>query len=785
MSRKILSQWELGLTPIMAGALLLSFGAFQAAPAQGQTANSSDVPAGGDIGLQEVVVTAQRRSQSLQDVPIAVSVVTGDILTVSSIDQGLELPRITPGLTIASGGGQSSPFIRGVGTSLPNLGLESSVATYLDDQYLSRPVSGYYSLNDMQRVEVLKGPQGTLYGRNATGGAIRLITNDPTNELEASGSVTTGSFSRFGADAVLNVPLSERVQARLTVDYDSDNGYVRDVATGQKLMTTDLLTTRLKIKAEPTDTLTLKLTAEYSDKDDNSGGSFINLYGAPEQLGIALGGKGSTSFYTAGGNGGLYSNGGYGRYADWTPYDRVRGSGVQLRADLDLGFATLSSISGWFRSQMDEATDIDATSAPFEADFFLEDSNSYSQEFDLASKGSGPLTWTAGIYYYKELGRTEFDIFGEAINGSFGVPNNANTGGYAGGASLNAVGHVEVQSFAPFADVTYAFTDQFELTLGARWTSERKTLLDNHVYSANIAATGLGPVSTIYNQNDLETKFTNFSPRAVLSYKPAAGMLFYASYSEGFKSGGVNTPAFGPADTVKPEILHAYELGWKTEMGKFRFNGEGYFYHYTDLQVQRNDLQTGGNITLNAADAQIFGLDTELLYAFTKSFEMALGANYLNSKFLDFIGEAYVPAAGTPACAAAGGGLAAPCLGFALQNDNFAGQQLPLAPTFTGYLRGKYSVDLSNYGSLTFNSLLSYSSSYSYDPPNRLLLEPSKYLLSAAAKWKSANGHYEVSAFGDNILNRRYDIYQTVTGIGAMYMPGAPRSWGLTFGYRL
>jgi iron complex outermembrane receptor protein len=787
MIRKTLRHRELRLFNLLAALVLpWLFSLIQPAPAFAQTANSSEIqPGAADGTLSEVVVTAQRRSQSLQDVPIAVSVVTGDILTDSSIDQGLELPRITPGLTIVSGGGQSSPFIRGVGTSLPNLGLESSVATYLDDQYLSRPVSGYYSLNDMERVEVLKGPQGTLYGRNATGGAIRLITNDPSNDLEASGSVTTGSFSRFGADAVLNVPLGERVQARLTVDYDKNDGYVRDIATGQNLMTNDILTTRLKIKAEPSDVLTLKLTAEYSDKDDNSGGSFINLYGAPEQLGIALGGQGSTSFYTAGGNGGLYSDGGYGRYANWTPYDRVRGSGLQLRADLDLGFATLTSISGWFRSQMDEATDIDATSLPLEADFFLEDSNSYSQEFDLVSKPGGPLTWTGGLYYYKELGRTEFDIFGSLINESFGVPDNPNTGGYAGGAALNAVGHVQVESFAPFADLTYAFTDQLEITLGARWTSEHKTLLDNHVYATNVAATGLGPLSTIYSESGLHSDFTNFSPRVVLSYKPVAKTLFYASYSEGFKSGGINTPAFGPADTVKPEILHAYELGWKTEIGKIRFNGEAYYYHYTDLQVQRNDLVTGGNITLNAADAQIFGVDSELLYAVNRAFEVGVGANYNHSKFLDFIGEAYVPAAGTSACAAAGGGLAAPCLGFALQNENFAGQQLPLAPTLTGYLREKYSLDLGNNGSVIFNSLLSYSSSYSYDPPNRLLLEPSKYLLSAGAKWKSANGHYELAAFGDNILNRRYDIYQTVTGIGAMYMPGAPRSWGLTFGYKL
>lgn len=770
---------------VYSSAFFLICGLTHELPSFAQSVTSEPPPGASDGALTEVVVTSQRRSESLQDVPIAVSVVTGEVLVDSSIDQALSLPRITPGLAIVSGGGQSSPFIRGVGTSLPNLGLESSVATYLDDQYLSRPVSGYYSLNDMQRVEVLEGPQGTLYGRNATGGAIRLITNDPSNELEASGSITTGSFSRLGADGVINVPLSDRIQARFTVDYDSDDGYVKDIATGQNLMTTNILTTRLKIKAEPSDVLTLKLTAEYSDKDDNSGGSFINLYGAPEQVGIALGGQGSTSFYTAGGNGGLYSDGGYGRYANWTPYDRVRGSGVQLKADLDLGFATLTSISGWFRSQMDEATDIDATSLPYEDDFFLEDSNSYSQEFDIASKPGGPLTWTGGLYYYKELGRTEFDIFGEAINEDFGVPDNPNTGGYAGGEALNAVGHVQVESFAPFADLTYAFADKFELTIGGRWTTEHKKLLDNHVYATDVAATGLGPATPIYSQYNLDADFTNFSPRVVLNYKPENRTLLYLSYSEGFKSGGINTPAFGPADTVKPEILHAYELGWKTELGQIRFNGEAYYYHYTDLQVQRNDLITGGNITLNAADAQIFGIDTEVLYEVNKSFEVAASANYLNSKFLDFLGGAYVPAAGTPACAAAGGGLAPACLGFALQNDNFAGQQLPVAPSLTGYLRGKYTVDLGGSGSVIFNSLLSYSSSYSYDPPNRLLIEPSKYLLSAGATWKSANRHYELSAFGDNILNRKYDIYRTVTGIGAMYMPGPPATWGLRFAYRL
>jgi iron complex outermembrane receptor protein len=760
-------------------AVLVGFGG-QLTPGFAQTvrlAENATAPAAEDAGgsagaLEEIVVTAQRRSEKLQNVPIAISAVTGNMMADSGIEVGSDLPRIIPGLELESGGGYSNPYIRGVGTQFPNLGLESSVATYLDDQYMSRPVSGFYSFNDIDRVEVLMGPQGTLYGRNSAAGAIRIITNDPTDQFMARVGVTTGSFDRFGYDAVANIPFSDRVMGRVAVYYDSNDGYVKDYYTGRREQSRNILMTRAKLKILATDRLTIKVSVDYDNKDDTEGIAFQNLYGAPEQQGIALGGKGTTGFYTVATSLPGQTNGGYGRYGDWKPYIRVVQMGTQIRADLNMDFATLSSISGWRYSRMDEASDLTETTLPLLHDFYNERSDSYSQEFQLASNESGRLNWITGLFYYQEYGRTEYDLFGINLDEGFGVTPGPDVGGY-GGVAENAVGNVKTTAYAPFAQATYKLTDQFDLTLGARYSEESKTLENNSVF-----ITGLGPIIPIFSQAGLEEKFNNFSPRVVLSYKPAKDELFYLSYSKGFKSGGINTPAFGPAQTVKPENLTSYEVGWKTQFEQFRFNGAAFFYNYKDLQVQTINQSTGGNQVDNAATARIWGIQSDLLYAPTKSFQVGLGGMYLNSRFTDFIGEANVAAVSTPECAAAGGGLAPACLGFVTQSADFSGVALPLAPKFSGYLRTQYDLNLgSGRGSLSLNALFSYTTAYNFETDG-LLRQPSTHVLSAGAKWKSDNGKLAISIFGDNLIGQEYDVFQAALGLGAFHVAAPPRTWG-------
>jgi iron complex outermembrane receptor protein len=579
---------------------------------------------------------------------------------------------------------------------------------------------------------------------------------------------------------MLNVPLSDIVSSRFAFNYDSNHGYVRDYPAGRDLQARDIWMGRGKLKINASDRLTVKISGDYSVKDDTEGVAFANILGAPQQTGLAVGGQGSTNFYNTADNFGEQTDGGYGRFPNWRPYIRVRQAGVQVRADLDLNFATFASISGWRDSQLDESTDTDATSAPLQHDFFFESSNSYSQEFQLASKSDGPFTWIGGLYYFHEEGRTEFDIFGSAIDQSFGLTPGPESGGYGGGVGLNAVGHVSVQAYAPFAQLSYKINDKLAVTIGGRYSSETKELLDNHVF-----ASGLGPQIPVYDQEGLKVKFTDVSPRAVFNFTPTDDVLLYLSYSKGFKSGGINTPAFGPASTVRPEILKSYELGWKTQYGPVRFNGAAFYYNYKDLQVQRIDAATASNVVQNAASARIWGVETDLLYAVTRSFELGFGSSYLNAKFTDFQGDAFVSAAGTPACAAAGGvaTLAAACLGLVPQRTSFEGAQLPLAPKFSGYLRAKYDIGLGDrLGDLSLNALLSYTDAFVYTV-DRLTPEPSKFLLSAGLTWRPIDGKLLISVFGENLLNKEYNVFQTELGNGAFHIAAPPRAWGVKVGY--
>ena len=722
-------------------------------------------------GFSDIIVTAQRRSENLQDVPIAVSAQTAESLADAGVDAGASLPRVTPGLALNTGSGFYSPYIRGVGTQYANLGLESSVATYFDDQYMSRPVAGFYSFNDIERIEVLKGPQGTLYGRNAAAGAIRIITRDPQEDFSAHVGIGYGRFNRWMAEATINLPVTNGIYTRWSVDYDKRDGFVKNLTTGRKMEDRDVLMLRNKTLFELADNFTAKLSLDYAEKDDSEGVTFINVFNAPVQMGEAFGGSTRTGFYTTTINGYTASNSNYGRFDTWRPYIRVRQAGAQLRLDYEADGVNIASITGWRWSKMDEATDLDATSLALQHCYFYESSNSYSQELQLSSTGEGPLKWVAGLYYFKEKGSNEFDVFGIGVDATIPMTSGPNVGGYAGGATLNAIGHVSIEAFAPYAELSYRISDQIEFAVGARYSWEAKELTRNRVFM-----TGLGPNPVpVYAEDGTRVSFSEFTPRAVLSYRPVDDVLLYLSYSKGFKSGGINTPAFGPAGLVEPETLDSFEFGWKLDFDRVRFNGSIFDYDYKNLQVQRVDVASGGSFVENAASARIRGIEGELTVLPADGLELGVGATYLHTKFKQFDGEAYVPASGTAACTL-NGGLA--CLGLVGVARNFDGDRLPLAPKLSGFARAGYKTDLGSAGSLKASVIASYSGKYNYNP-EALMVEPKRTLVSASLGWTSPDERYSLTLFGDNIFAKKYYTLKAVLGTGGYSIVGAPATWGI------
>ena len=744
-------------------------------PAPVTAEQSAEASSQSEGGLADIVVTAQRRSENLQNVPIAVTAPDAALIKASAIDTGVGIARLTPNLTVTAGQGFYSPYLRGVGSSYSTLGLESSVAIYFDDVYLARPGAGLTDLNDIARVEVLKGPQGTLFGRNAAGGAIRFITNDPKlGRFEGNAAFTYGRFDRVKAEGVVNIPVSSNAALRVAYVHDERDGFVHNIdPTKPNKESRNIDVVRAKFLWKPTDNFTVKLSGDYSDKDDNESQTQIALSGAPTQVAAALGGQVSTGFYTT---------------TEDYPANAKNGNAItkqyggELRLDWDVGPLTLSSVSGYRGSYyFAPGTDLDATSIPFQADNFRERSDAYSQELQITSNGSGPLKYIAGAYYYNELGDDAFEVFGLAVNGLFGVPPGPNIGQRDGGAQLNGFTRTKIESFAPYAQASYDFSDKLQLLVGGRYTSETKTLLKNTPFATGVGPTPI-PLTPPLPQQRL--KFDKFTPRVTLSYKPAHGVLLYGTYSIGFKSGGINNPNLAAADVVRPETLNSYEVGWKTEFGNVRINGAGFYYDFKNLQVQRVNPATGGLKVENAASARIYGIEADVTWAATRQLQIGASVGALRARYRSYQGDAYVPCSTVPTAVGCGPAGTGP-LGYGTQSTDFAGAKLPNAPTLTFNVNGQYEQPLPDgYGKLRLNALYNHASSIVYNP-EASLREKALNLVSAGITWLPDSERFEVTVFGDNLLDQHYNALQVRQATGGWRVPAAPRTWGIRVGATL
>lgn len=731
--------------------------------------------------IEEVVVTAQKREEKLQDVPVAVTAVTGDLLENTGIQVESQLSRITPNLHLTFNANFVAPYLRGVGTNYANPGLESTVGLYLDDLYMSRASSGMFNFSDIERVEVLKGPQGTLFGRNTSAGAIRILTRDPQPELEASVALTYGRFDRRAIETTINVPITKQLSARVTYNHDENDGFVENIDPTRPTLGnryTDMLAGKLLYK--PTEDLRIKLSGDYSEKNDYEGAAFINLYdSAPQQVGIALGGRPSTGFYTFTGN--QPRSGATGEVQHTLIW------GGALRADYTLPWFTVSSITGFRVNQFNGSADLDTVDIPFlHAQTSLERTIDTSEEIQVVSHDTGNWSYTAGVYYLHEQARDIFRVYGAAISGAVAPSNlsNPNLGYYPLDPVTQAGdGTIKINSIAPYAQVSYTFLDRITLTGGLRYTYEEKELSSNKVFLTGLLPNGADLV--LYPEDHNRIHFDKVTPKVTLDYKPIDNLLVYVTYSEGFKSGGFNLPNFLPkVDTVEPETLTSYELGWKTEFfRRLRFNGAAFYYEYKDLVVQRTDQATGGTRAENAASAYIRGVEGDFSAQATERLQLGAGFGLLKANFGTYFGDAYVPAFQTPACTPEN---PAGCLGFAVQqNTNFSGGKVPNAPEVTGYLRGQYDQPVaSGYGHVLLSSLINYEGKTYYDSERRNP-EFGRFLLSASATWYVQGDKYFLSFFGDNLLDKEYNTMKTPQGSGGWRVPAPPRTWGVKVGASL
>jgi len=716
---------------LLGGASIIMSLLWGAEGARAQEANNAATSS--PVELQEVVVTAQKREQRLIDVPISITAVSQAAAERAGLTDLRDLQHVTPGLLNVNNGLAFQPAIRGVTSTGTSAGEESNVSLYVDDVYMPAQFAGLFELQNIDHIEVLKGPQGTLYGRNSTGGAIRVVTLDPSFDFQAKARVQYGFHQHERLlSAYVTGPLTDQLAASLTGVYDKDRGYVRNVNptwTQGRLASKEYWNLRGKLLWKPTDDFRFVLSAGSYNSKNNAA---YTLAPQNNQLvyrslpGVVLPTKPWEVSYSM------------------MPRLNSQGNSLSGVATFDLKSATLKSISAFQSDKIDVASDSDRTNLAL-ASFrnIGSKSKAYSQEFDLSSNGKDKLEWIVGAFFFhSEAGSGNYIYAGDITD--------------AARLSSGYFGQVDTTSFAGFGDLTYHVTDQLSVTGGARYTAERKSFSYRDLYRP----------AGIRVATDNHT-WSNASYRANVSYRPTDRSNLYLSYSTGFKSGVYNSSAY-PVNLVNPEEIKAWEIGYKAEVGTWlTLSTAAYRYSYDNIQLQAFDpTPTVFTITLtNAAKARVEGVEFNANARLSQFFDANLGMSWMpTAKYTSFPNaQVYVPLA-------TGGNRA-------VFPVDISGSRMIRAPKFT--LNGglAFNHDLAE-GEFQAAVNAAYNSGF-YWQPGETARQKGYTLLNANLSWRTPDKRYKFTLFGENLTDRPFGIYQAQTAIGDSIALGAPREIGV------
>lgn len=581
-----------------------------------ETQSVSNTTESDSDAIAEIVVTAQRRAQSLQDVPISVTAFSDEMIERARIQKMSDVVSRTPGLSFdAFPASQPRPFIRGIGSSDTGAAGDPSSAVFVDEVYLGRPAAVAFDAFDIERIEVLKGPQGTLYGRNVVGGAISVITKRPElGEFSARGEMTAGSYDTLEGAAVVNAPIADRTAMRLSASVRTHDGYVRNDYTGGKLDDKNTKSGRYQIYSELSDQLSTLFTLDGTRDRANGPATYVFARDPDSALGPL-----------------------------WTPNpDRDSSApeidghqnrdtwGIRNGTDYELSFGTLSFIGSYrdlkYRSYYDSDGG-NPTTQRFGAFLgFDEDTDFWSTELRLSSLPESKTSWVVGLYKFNQevVRDTILDLTTTIpLPAPFPAPGATSRDIFAQNAKLD--------SFAAFGDTTVPLSERIRAYGGLRYTDDKK---DYRV--SNEDSTALIRARERFDVSD-SASFSAVTYRAGLDFRPVESQLLYGQIARGFKSGGFqDNPgnAAAAATAFKPEYATQYELGQKGEFFGRRliWNNTVYYIDYQDLQTRRvnDDL----SITVdNAGKATIKGVETQSIISLFHGFRLDLSYAYTDAKF--------------------------------------------------------------------------------------------------------------------------------------------------------
>ena len=697
----------------------------------------------GPVEDNDIIVTARRRAENLQDVPIAVTAYSGETLERMGAIDITDLSDTTPNVTIETSRGTNTTltaFIRGVGQQDPVAGFEAGVGLYLDDVYLNRPQAAVLDIYDVERIEVLRGPQGTLYGRNTIGGAIKYVTRRLSELPTFSARANLGLYRQ--ADLVLSAsaPVVEGVKIGGSIARLTRQGFGDNLTTGRENYNRDVWAARATVELDPSDSLSVRFSGDYTkDKSNPRGGHRLIpglLSGAPVL-------------------GDVYDS----RGALVNPEQEIEAYGGAMHVDLELSeVVTFRNILAYRRDRSATPIDFEALPAADVDVPAIYRNRQFSNELQFLVD-TGPINGVVGAYYLNANANNIFDVVLATTGALIGVP----------GFTASTFGDVDTKTWAVFADFTYDLSDQFHLSLGGRYTKDKRTatvIRKNLIGGASPELGGAGVQLGALTSNFTGSEtFKEFTPRASISFTPNDNMNLYASYSKGFKGGGFDPRGLSTAAPdlsgngvreaneifdyflFEPEKVTSYEIGYKGSFfdRRLRLAVAGFYADYKDVQVPGsvgaviNGIPTFVGVTTNAGKASFKGIEVETLATIFRgddgsrlNFGGTLG--YLDAQYDEFITN--IPGTGPVDVA------------------DFRRIQNTPKWTLSGTL--DYSTPMAG-GTLDANTTLSWrSKTFQFETPSPFLDQEGYALWDANLTWTSRDDRWTVGLHAKNILDKQY-----------------------------
>lgn len=733
--------------------------------------------------LDEIVITAQKREQSLQDVPIAVTAINSDYIESRNITSIESLSSLAPNLKIENTPGNTTAAqisIRGGVTINPALTWEPTVGIYLNGSYIGKTQGSIFDVADIERLEVLRGPQGTLYGRNTLAGAVNVITAKPTGEFGGKVKVGFGNYNSRLAKGSLNLGQIGPVRAKVSALIEQRDGFVDGVdnpfsgvlaagaLSSKELQSLDKKSFLVALAADLTDNVSLDYTFDYSDADndptfaqivsvnpgnifDPASPAYVGFPGGPGQyfgfpLDLYVNADRQDTFTT-----------------DGEVFEKSKVQGHNLTATFKTGVGDLKSITALRKMEWDDSLDLDGSPLTLAHTARISDYDSFSQELQLTGT-QGKVNYVLGAYYFEDDGYTENPQF------------------FFGGANVfDSQYGFTTEAIAAYGQLDFAITDRLSLSGGLRYTDETKTTERSNIAVAPFdigggivlpAGTPLIPVGT-----EGKTSFNNLSPQVTLNYEASDDVSLYAKYSEGFKSGGFNGEAGTVAESLRPydsEIVDSFEVGAKTRFwdGRAQLNAAAFFNDHKDMQLSVFTAEgAAASDVRNAGGAEISGFEVEALFQLSPEFLMRANYGSLSTEYTEFI-EAGVD-----------------------EKDNRA---FPHAPKSTFSAGFDWDAFDTGFGSVKISADANHSAKYftfpfSLDPnaPQQAFntRAPARTIVNgriALGDIPIANSEAELAIWGKNIFNEEYlanfiDFGPGFGGLTNGYF-GAPATYGMTLG---